>query len=152
MKTFTKWLILNGGMITAAFFAHQKGLINLVLATDISYICLTIFLFLIAFSGYCGKLCALIDNSSYLDKQEIHKKMEIVEFVSDNMTVAGLMGTLIGMSVMMYSTLGTQMDTNAIIQQLKIGSSTAFYTTIVGIIGNLLLNMQLLIMKQVLPK
>lgn len=99
------------------------------------------------FSAYCGKLSKEIDKSSGRANEAFNKKLKIVEFIADNSTILGLLGTVVGMTYMMANTLGGGLDVANIILQLKTGSATAFYTTICGIVANILLNTQLLLIR-----
>jgi hypothetical protein len=147
VKTFTKWFIINAIVATCAFLASQKGLFGIIFENDVSYMSSVIMLVYFVFSGFTGLLCKRLDNLKSKPDNALLKNLKITEFVADNFTTCGLLGTTIGMSIMMFSTLDGNADVGTIIKQLKVGCSTAFFTTIVGIAANVFLNIQLLLIK-----
>ena len=53
MTTFTKWFLLNAVMVTAIFFAEQKGLISSMVEADLSHISILImFKILVSFLSF----------------------------------------------------------------------------------------------------
>ncbi len=147
MKTFTKWFIINAIVATTCFFAQQKGLFGIIFENDVSYMSSVIMALYVGFAGFAGMLCHQIDKLQGKPNDAFLRNLKITEFVADNFTTMGLLGTTIGMSIMMFSTLDGNADVASIIKQLKVGCSTAFFTTICGILANVFLNIQLVLIK-----
>lgn len=99
------------------------------------------------FSPFAGWISKEADKFAGKPNESLLKNIKITEFVADNFTTLGLLGTTVGMSIMMFSTLDGNADVGTIIKQLKVGCSTAFFTTICGILANVFLNVQLLLIK-----
>ena len=59
---FIKWFLLNAVMLTAVFFAEQKGAISTIIKNDLSYISILIMVLYVLVSAYVGKLCYLCDK------------------------------------------------------------------------------------------
>ena len=62
MTTFTKWFLLNALVLTALFFAEQKGAISLMVKNDVSHITILIMVLYVIVSAYVGRLCYLSDK------------------------------------------------------------------------------------------
>ncbi|MBC8395208.1 MAG: MotA/TolQ/ExbB proton channel family protein [Bacteroidetes bacterium] len=151
MKTFTKWFLLNSLMLTAVFFAEQKGLISLVIKNDLSHISILIMGLYMTVSGYVGKLCYLADRINENKEQEARghllKRSEIGWFAAEHFFSLGLLGTIIGLVISTEGSLDSSLPTSQIVAGLKEGLNTAFYTTVCGIVFSLPLQVQLLILK-----
>ena len=98
-------------------------------------------------SVIAGHLCYCVDQ---LKKNVIEKQIKLLEFFSENFFVLGLLGTIIGFCIMMYQSVGgtVQPDISQIIIALKSGLATAFYTTLVGIVCSLGLQLQLFVINR----
>ena len=149
MTTFTKWFLLNALMLTAAFFAEQKGWISLVIKNDLSHISIVIMSLYVIVSGYIGRLSYLTDKATKgKEREDILRRMDVGWFAGEHFFSLGLLGTLIGLTIATSTSLTQEAQINDIVAGLKVGLNTAFYTTICGIVFGLPLQIQLMILKQ----
>ena len=154
MTTFTKWFLLNAVMVTAIFFAEQKGLISTMVEADLSHISILIMFLYVCISGLVGRLCYLSDRLSKDDaakkKKELDyltKRSDVGWFAAEHFFSLGLLGTIIGLILATEGSLDSSVPTAQIVAGLKQGLNTAFYTTVCGIVFSLPLQVQLMILK-----
>ena len=153
MTTFTKWFLLNALMLTAAFFAEQKGWISLVIKNDLSHISIVIMSLYVVVSGYIGRLSYLADRATKgREREDVLRRMDIGWFAGEHFFSLGLLGTLIGLTIATSTSLTEEAQVGQIVSGLKNGLNTAFYTTICGIVFSLPLQVQLMILKQELDQ
>ena len=146
-KLFIQWFIIFAASLSGGIIALNTGLLSLFIKNDQSYICLIIMSLYLVASAIAGHLCFRIDQ---LKKNVVEKQVKLLEFFSENFFVLGLLGTIIGFCIMMYQSVGGTgtPDTTQIILALKSGLATAFYTTLVGIVCSLGLQLQLFIVNR----
>jgi len=151
MKTFTKWFLLNAVVLTAVFFAEQKGAVSTVIKNDLSYISVLIMGLYLVVSGYVGRLCYLSDRINEEKKEEavehLLKRSDVGWFAAEHFFSLGLLGTVFGLCVATSTNLDAEAQVSDIVAGLKVGLNTAFYTTICGIVFSLPLQVQLMILK-----
>ena len=154
MTTFTKWFLLNAVMVTAIFFAEQKGLISTMVEADLSHISILIMFLYVCISGLVGRLCYLSDrlskDNAAKKKQELEyltKRSDVGWFAAEHFFSLGLLGTIIGLILATEGSLDSSVPTAQIVAGLKQGLNTAFYTTVCGIVFSLQLQVQLSILK-----
>ena len=154
MTTFTKWFLLNAVMVTAIFFAEQKGLISAMIQADLSHISILIMFLYVSVSALVGRLCYLSDkiskDNSVKKKKELDyltKRSDVGWFAAEHFFSLGLLGTIIGLVISTEGSLDSSLPTAQIVAGLKEGLNTAFYTTVCGIVVSLPLQVQLLILK-----
>ena len=154
MTTFTKWFLLNAVMVTAIFFAEQKGLISTMVEADLSHISILIMFLYVCISGLVGRLCYLSDrlskDNAAKKKQELEyltKRSDVGWFAAEHFFSLGLLGTIIGLILATEGSLDSSVPTAQIVAGLKQGLNTAFYTTVCGIVFSLPLQVQLMILK-----
>lgn len=152
MKNFTRWFITFAATLTGFYFAQTKNIFNVFFENDISYICLIVTVLFFVFSVFVGvlayKVDKLIDFCGWGTKLiEINRQLDIAKYFSEAFLLFGLLGTLIGLSFSMYGALSEINDVKSIINQLKVGCSTAFYTTIVGMVASFLLSLQIFVLE-----
>lgn len=153
MTTFTKWFLLNSIVLTATFFAETMNGISVMVKNDSSYLTIVIMLLYVAVSGFVGKLCYLADNEKTVEgKLKLTKLADIGWFCTEHFFTLGLLGTIIGLCMATDSGLVEGHSTGQVITSLKKGLSTAFYTTVCGIVFSLPLQIQLMILKDKLEK
>ena len=158
MNTFTKWFLMNAVVLTAVFFAEQKGAISSIIKNDLSYIAILIMVLYIFVAGYVGRLCFLADkirNNAIknIDKKgELLKRADVGWFAAEHFFSLGLLGTIIGLIIATEGSLDSSMPTNQIVAGLKEGLNTAFYTTVCGIVFSLPLQVQLMVLKSKLEE
>jgi Ca2+/Na+ antiporter len=151
MTTFTKWFLLNAVMLTAVFFAEQRGLISTIVKNDLSYISILIMVLYVLVSGYVGKLCYLADKINENKKEEakefLRKRSHMGWFAAEHFFSLGLLGTIIGLIFATRGSLDSSIPITEMVGGLKEGLNTAFYTTVCGIVFSLPLQVQLMILK-----
>ena len=154
MTTFTKWFLLNAVMVTAIFFAEQKGLISTMVEADLSHISILIMFLYVCISGLVGRLCYLSDrlskDNAAKKKKELEyltKRSDVGWFAAEHFFSLGLLGTIIGLILATEGSLDSSVPTAQIVAGLKQGLNTAFYTTVCGIVFSLPLPVQLMILK-----
>jgi hypothetical protein len=154
MTTFTKWFLLNAVILTAGFFAEQKGAISTMVYNDVSHITILIMSLYVGVSVFVGRLCYLSDKISKKDtakarreKDFLNKRSDIGWFAAEHFFSLGLLGTIFGLCVATATSLNEGSQVTDIVSGLKTGLNTAFYTTICGIVFSLPLQVQLMILK-----
>ena len=152
MTTFTKWFLLIAVTVTGLFFAEAKGAISLIIQNDKSYLALLIMLLFAVMTVRTGILCFHADIAKDNDKKELNKKAELGWFTAEHFFSFGLLGTIIGLVLATGGSLDGAKPVSEIVAGLKTGLNTAFYTTICGIVFSILLQLQLLVLKNELKK
>jgi len=145
-SVFIQWFIVFCACMSGGIIAFNKGLIGLMIKNDQSYICLIVMSLFIIASLFAGRLAYTFNK---LKQNAIKKKMELLVFFSENFFTLGLLGTIIGFCIMMYTSLGgSAPDVNQVIVSLRAGLATAFYTTLVGIVCSLFLQLQMFVINR----
>lgn len=153
MNTFTKWFLLNAVVVTACFLAEQKKLFSMMIKADSSYICISIMTLYVFISAFVGKLSYKADKTlSPEEKQDIFKKLDVGWFCAEHFFSLGLLGTVIGLCLATGSELSGSSSTKQIVDLLKVGLHTAYYTTVCGIVFSIPVQVQLMIVKYKLEK
>ena len=152
MTTFTKWFLFTAVTGTALFLAEQKGGISLIIQNDQSYLALAIMILFLCASIFTGVLSYKADIANVDKKKELSKQSNTGWFCAEHFFSLGLLGTIIGLVLATGGSLDGDKPISEIVSGLKTGLNTAFYTTICGIVFSLLLQIQLLILKNGLSK
>ena len=151
MTTFTKWFLLNAVVLTAVFFAEQKGAISTIVKNDLSHISILIMVLYVLVSVYVGKLCYLADKINENKREEakefLTKRSHMGWFAAEHFFSLGLLGTIIGLIFATGGSLDSSIPISEMVTGLKEGLNTAFYTTVCGIVFSLPLQVQLMILK-----
>ena len=152
MTTFTKWFLLVAITGTGLFFAEAKGAISLIVQNDKSFLALLIMLLFAIMTVRVGQLSFLSDVAKEDERKELNKKAELGWFTAEHFFSFGLLGTIIGLVLATGGSLDGAKPVSEIVAGLKTGLNTAFYTTICGIVFSILLQLQLLVLKNGLKK
>ena len=152
MTTFTKWFLLVGITGTGLFFAEAKGAISLIIQNDKSFLALLIMLLFVVMTVRVGQLSFQSDVAKDDERKELNKKAELGWFTAEHFFSFGLLGTIIGLVLATGGSLDGAKPVSEIVAGLKTGLNTAFYTTICGIVFSILLQLQLLVLKNGLKK
>lgn len=141
-------------LVTMAIFAQQKGIFEMVLTHDESYISLVCMALFVGFSGYTGKTAYDMDKKllpphvNPNDVLEFHRRLEPAWFAAEHFLTLGLIGTTAGFCYTVNQALGISgSDVNEIVVQLKNGIGRTLYTTIAGLTCSLLLQIQLFLIQ-----
>jgi flagellar motor component MotA len=137
---------------TALFFAQTKGALSLIVQNDKSYLALLIMVLFAGMTIRIGQLCFHADVAKEDEKRDLTKKAEIGWFTAEHFFSFGLLGTIIGLVLATGGSLDSTNPVSEIVAGLKTGLNTAFYTTICGIVFSILLQLQLLVLKNGLSK
>ena len=152
MTTFTKWFLLVAITGTGLFFAEAKGAISLIVQNDKSFLALLIMLLFVVMTVRVGQLSFQSDVAKDDERKELNKKAELGWFTAEHFFSFGLLGTIIGLVLATGGSLDGAKPVSEIVAGLKTGLNTAFYTTICGIVFSILLQLQLLVLKNGLKK
>ena len=152
MTTFTKWFLLTSVTSTALIFAEMKGALTLIVENDKSFLSLLIMALFVIMTLRVGQLCYYTDVAKEDEKRELYKKSTLGWFTAEHFFSFGLLGTIIGLVLATGGSLDGAKPVSEIVAGLKTGLNTAFYTTICGIVFSILLQLQLLILKDGLKK
>ena len=134
------------------FFAEAKGAISLILQNDKSFLALLIMLLFTVMTVRVGQLSFQADIAKEDERLEINKKASLGWFTAEHFFSFGLLGTIIGLVLATGGSLDGSKPVSEIVAGLKTGLNTAFYTTICGIVFSILLQLQLLILKNGIKK
>ena len=146
-STFVKWFLLIGVTMTALFLAEQKNALSLIITNDASYISILIMSLFAGMSILLGTIAYQADVDDKEKKSKLLKRTDIVHFAADHMFTLGLLGTIIGLCMATSGSMVSNAAVSEIVAGLKVGLNTSFYTTIAGLIFSLLLQLQLLVLK-----
>jgi hypothetical protein len=146
-----RWLVVFvASIITAAFIQH-KGLFAALWVADmsgISFVILSIYLVLTVYMGVLTRRLTLNDPSSDIFKNNI-PYLHGCWYASELLMALGMMGTLIGFTLMLGPALAGLDATNlaistAAIFKMAAGMGTAVLTTLVGLIASQLVKIQII--------
>jgi hypothetical protein len=141
------WLVFILLMVVTGLLFYT-GLIWIVLAQDITYISVGILAVTIITSGMIGKdLYQHFKDGTPLDFSDYR-------FVAVQLTVWGLIGTIIGFLFMFYGVDFTKLSQGAsfmtlIATKIVQGASTALYTTLFGAVGSSVVLAQLQLLRKI---
>ena len=133
------------------YFVGKSGGFHGLLKYDSSYLGFTIIALATVAACYMGKICESIDkynknvgraSANPINRAEILKSIGIVRFASEKCFDLGLLSTIIGL-VLMFLGMGSSVE--SLIGAIKNGLSTAFIPTLVGMVANLVLSLQIFI-------
>lgn len=185
---FLLWLLLSSLTGFGLYMTWDKGLLQWIVLTDNTRICVVIILAFCVGSGLAGwRSIYLSLQSLYFDQfkrghrsfnsgQSIchdyliycgkspHESQLMAEvmaekargthqvgwFVTGLMLKLGLLGTVVGFTIMLGSLEGLEQldisDIKTLMQQMTQGMAVAMNTTLVGLVGSILLSIQLLLL------
>lgn len=143
-KAFTQWFLINVSIAVGFFWSLYFGVIADIIHTDVTFTCLIIFAIVVACSGAVGYHSYHIDNPV-----AVKKAFGTIWFFSEISMSLGLFGTVIG-CILLFSQNVSTLDPSNQAQMLKLISTmssslgVAFYTTACGILGNMLIRLQVI--------
>lgn len=156
-KAFLQGLILLGLILFAIFLLHDQGLINVLLDGDKSYISLGIigiwaimslrWLYLLFWvQQQTQNLTALANQPIDTTEIVLMRWLNHGWFASDALLKLGLLGTIVGFIFMLAPIANLSSYEPASLQaalgEMSGGMAVALYTTLAGLIGNILLRLQ----------
>ena len=123
--------------------AISQGIFHVILVSDPTFISFFIILVWFLYSPVIGYDAYLAGKN-----KQLGQKLNRHNFVSEACQGLGLLGTVIGFIIML--SVGTQLSTgNAveILNQMLVGSATAMWTTLTGIIASLFIRWQYVLLE-----
>jgi hypothetical protein len=144
MSTFLKWFIMFVAMIAASVIAKVFGVFDTILAVDSTHICSAIYLLFIFFTARCGYF---LWNHKKHNPRTIDNVVDWGYVWANIFSGLGLIGTVIGLIAVMKSgfeniDVENQQTVKTAISNIGVGTGIALYTTLVGLICNILLKIQ----------
>lgn len=162
-KVFLRWWLVFSLIVLSAIVCGRFGLFGEVWDKDASKLSFLIIALFAAMTVWCGVSTWAVSRNlinGEVDK-ELLSRIECTEncgwFVSDVLLTIGMIGTVLGFILMLAGSFGNLSpdDTAALklmLTNLSVGMSTALYTTLVGLIGSVLLKIQLFNLTHILDE
>jgi hypothetical protein len=144
-KKFMAWwasVLLIG---TGVFWAYFFGLVHTVWIADETYITSLIAVIFVVCNLKLGSIAYHIDSPNYWDMDQLKKKLETLWFMSEQMMALGMLGTVIGLIMMLSTTTVGSIDSGSmqgILSGMWKSMGLALYTNAVGLICSILLKLQ----------
>jgi biopolymer transport protein ExbB/TolQ len=170
-RLFWGWAVLFGVMLFAAWWLHARGLWRALVEGDPSGISVAIALLSLVVTLWCGRrawqlqrqaangspwratyaraLAQSPGQAAALLSEHSHGPHETAWWFAASAIKLGLLGTVVGF-IVMASRIGAMPgfdvdQIQALLKQMTAGMAIALYTTLVGLIANLWLGLQLLL-------
>jgi len=148
MNVFLRWWLFACLMLAASIVVGFHNGYHRLYADDPTMMCFLILGIFALVSGYIGMLSWKFDRNIY--DTEVLKKLSVslnTGWLSASLfTKLGMLGTIIGfvMSVASFKNLDTTNPaaSQLVIQDISVGISVALYTTLVGLVCNMLMMLQ----------
>lgn len=142
-KKFLYWLVSTCSALFAVAIAHQFDLWQSMHDKDITKISWLICAVSAVSVVYMGVLSAKPEKSNPVILNRLW-------FVSDAMITLGMIGTVAGFLIMLGDSFGNinvtdPAEIQKTIQMIGVGMGTSLITTLVGLVGSLLLKLQLVV-------
>jgi hypothetical protein len=142
MTYFKYWFLFLCVYLISVFFCDYYKITHLIFEEDLSYISTAIFVVFNIMTGLIGYM--LYRTCKY---KTIYKT-DFLYFSSKHFTTFGMIGTILGLIFMFQNsfaefTPGDVAVGTAVIKEIASGASTAFYTTLLGLIAYFLSQFQL---------
>jgi hypothetical protein len=156
---FLRWVFIANIIFWGAIICYNLNLFSTINKLDFTKLSFVILIIFFLMTIWCGKLTwdttkILEDCGDPSEKEELTRQLKTIEnktehgwFASTLCEMFGLTGTLIGLIKALVSGFGNLQSTDPeaitlLLKNLSSGMSTAFVTTLVGIICNILLRVQ----------
>ena len=171
-RLFWAWALMAGLALFVAWWLHRQGLWTALVAGDPSGISLGIVLLSAGVTGWCGRRAwwlqqqagpasawrqawaadrqATPEQAGALMAERSHGAHETAWWFASATIKLGLLGTVVGF-IVMSSQIGRMPSfdldqVQAMLKQMTQGMAIALYTTLVGLVANLWLGLQLLLL------
>ena len=158
-RLFWAWAVQFGVAIFAAWWMHSRGLWRALVEGDPSGISIAITLLWLVVTLWCGRrawrlqaeaLTQSPDQATALLSEHSHGAHETAWWFAASAIKLGLLGTVVGF-IFMASRIGAMPSFDvdqiqALLTQMTAGMAIALYTTLVGLVANLWLGLQLLLL------
>lgn len=144
-KKFMAWWVSVLLIGTGIFWAYFFGLVHTVLAADETYITSLIAVIFVVCNVKLGFIAYQIDSPNYWDMDTVKKRLETLWFMSEQLMALGMMGTVIGLIMMLSTTSVGSIDAGSmqsVLSGMWKSMGLALYTNAVGLAGSILLKLQ----------
>lgn len=129
-------------MSVGGYIAFREGIINSLLSYDTSYLSFVILILMSVTTLYNGAISFNINKlTSMSQKLKLHQKLKISDFISSHCFTLGMIGTIVGFLHLIFN-ISNSDDVQNIVISLKTGLGTALFTTLTGLIANIVLSVQ----------
>lgn len=144
-KKFMAWWVSVLLIGTGIFWAYFFGLVHTVWEADETYITSLIAIIFLVCNLKLGAIAFHIDSPKYWDMDTIKKRLESLWFMSEQMMALGMLGTVIGLIMMLATTTVGSIDAGSM-QSVLAGMwkamGLALYANAVGLVCSILLKLQ----------
>ena len=137
MFPWFRWWIMMVLISIGSFILYWTGFAIHVWENDVTKLTYVIYVLFVFFSTRIG-----IKTYKTCKYNKVYETDKIVEW-SDRFPVLGIIGTVIGLSYLFGTADFGSADTTALAKTIGIGTGTALYTTMSGLICRLLLDLQI---------
>lgn len=171
-RLFWAWAVFAGLLVFTAWWLQARGLWRALIEGDPSGISVAIVVLTVAVTLWCGRrawrlkseaadgspwraqyaqaLARAPDQAAALLSEHSHGAHEAAWWFSASAIKLGLLGTVVGF-IVMASRIGAMQgfdvdQIQTLLKQMTAGMAIALYTTLVGLIANLVLGLQLLLL------
>lgn len=144
-KKFMAWWVSVLLIGTGVFWAYFFGLVHTVLQADETYITSLIAAIFVACNLKLGVIAYQIDSPNYWDMDVIKKRLETLWFMSEQLMALGMLGTVIGLIMMLSTTSVGSIDAGSmqgVLTGMWKAMGLALYTNAVGLVCSILLKLQ----------
>ncbi|TFG93986.1 hypothetical protein E4H12_16010 [Candidatus Thorarchaeota archaeon] len=143
-----KWWLVQSTIALAFLYCYYLGLFHMLWDADVSKISFFILTLYVGVSGLIGLITSRAELAYTQHKKFIDVYIPICWHAASEMTVLGLIGTVIGFILLLGPTfaglnLADAAATQTILAKMAIGMSTALTTTLVGLVCAILTRLQL---------
>lgn len=144
-KKFLAWWISVLLIGTGVFWAYFFGLVQTVWEADETHITSLIAVVFVVCNLYLGVLAYKIDSPYDWDTVSIKKRLETLWFMSEQMMALGMLGTVIGLIMMLSTTSVGSIDSSSmqgVLAGMWKAMGLALYTNAVGLVCSIALKLQ----------
>lgn len=154
------WFISTALIITATFWSYQAGILLEIEHLDVTKITSVIGLIFIFTQLWLGAISFnLARNPFFSEAPRFTRGVNACAFLSNQLPTLGLIGTVVGFILFMFSavnnagaTLTDFQSVNQMFHDVSVSMGTALYTTVMGLIGAIILRFELFVLSYILGK
>lgn len=155
---FFIWFVLTGVLGTVTYWLYEFGVINSILDVDATKLTTVIGALFILSHFWIGIMTFKgMTKDYYYGSGRYDKSYRVNSFISNQLPQLGLLGTVIGFILFVFALLnnaGATLDSvdaiNQMILDISSAMGTALYTTVAGLIGAMLIRLQLFVLSHIL--
>ncbi len=141
MTNLLRWWLVCGLTAVVAIIMLATGTLQQIVAADTSYLCIGIMILFVGSTIHCG-----YSHYRLLTKPLTQRSLDIGTFCGIACSKLGLLGTIIGFIMMVTGlselNLADPASSRGMVSAMSYGIGTALYTTLVGLVCNMLLGVQ----------